>query len=362
VSGVRRVIVGGLISTALFVVPVNTSAADTTFSAKKQVVTLTLQVDVFAGKNVRTAPDGSPIDQYFKTVVEDTWGAAFTKFNSLDCYHLELKLDFELYDINDTGRDGSHKLYVGTEQRGWKGTGWDGAPKETTRNGDTGDGTRSFENNRKGDIPWNAPPTVVAHEFGHLLGLGDDRENGKPKNGRDGTVMVGGAEGVDVNVMQEIDIDLLDRIGEVLKHTKQGLPKCQGWNGPIKTTYFASGLGVTCTAEENGTVSLAVVDGEVSGTIEASGSETCTGPVSSITEPTAIVLRVIGTFEDRAFRLDVSEVIGDHALTPSCVTGVIEIPVEHGTGSAQLTFNSVPGYTTTCDIEVERRIADAAVG
>lgn len=358
----RRALVVVLVALAMpAVLPATPAAADTTFKAKGPVVTITLQVDVFAGRNVRTGPDGTPIDEYFKKVVEDTWGEAFKKLNSLDCYKLELNLDFELFDVNKEGRDGSHKLYVGTDRRGWKGVGWDGAPKETSRNGD-GDGTRSFENDRKGDIPVNAPPYVVAHEFGHLLGLGDDRKDGAPKPGYGlADVMVGGVPGTDVNQTPVIDTKVLDRIGKVLK--EKGLPKCQSWNGPIRTTYLASFEDVTCTAEENGTVTLGVVDGEVSGTIEASGSETCTGAASSITEPTAVVILVAGTLEDGEFQLRYTEVIGDHALTPSCFTDPrFDIPVERGTGSAEFIGNQVPGYTTTCNITVERQADDEPVG
>lgn len=353
------------------VVPAEPAAAETTFKPKGREVTITLKVDVFAGENVRTTPDGTPIHEYFKTVVQDTWGAAFKRLNSLDCYHFELTLDFELFDVNDDGRDGSHKLYVGTEQRGWKGTGWDEAPKETARNGD-GDGTRSFENNRVGDIPVNATAYVVAHEFGHLLGLGDDRRNGAPKPGYGlADVMVGGVPGVDLGQTPAIDTKVIDRIGEVLKDTKQGLPKCRAWNGPIRSTtqvtMTVSGVTIECTGEENGTVTLAVVDDAVSGTLEASGSVTCTGPVSTSTEPTAVAIRLTGTLEDGAFRLKLGrggqDITGSYTITPPCVARPFEIPVARGTGSVEL----IPGdivapWTVTCTIMVERQSDDEPVG
>ena len=324
------------------------------------MVTITLMVDVFASEEVSTTEDGTPIHKYFKTVVENTWGAAFKGLNSLDCYKLELVLDFQLFDVNDKGRDGgAHKLYVGTERRGWRGTGWDHAPKETSLDPNTGDGTRSFENNRVGDIPVNAPPYVVAHEFGHLLGLGDDREDGAPKPGYAlADVMVGGVEGTDVDQTPVIDTKVLDRIGEVLKSTQQGLPKCQAWSGPVRTTYLASFERITCTAEENGTITVGVVDGEVSGTIDTAGSETCAGT----TEPTASVIHLTGSFEDHEFSLSYSEVVGDHALTPNCLVEFpAKIRVERGTGSIELMNNQVAGYNITCNLTIEREADDEPV-
>ncbi|MGQ0803360.1 MAG: hypothetical protein ACT4PI_05795 [Actinomycetota bacterium] len=364
----RRALVVVLLAViASVALPAAPAAAETTVDPNGNVVRITIPVDI-VGAEGKTSPDGTmSLVDYWEKILNDTWGAAFGQIPYKNCYRLELKLKLTAQGRNFDSTDGRHRIIVSAPTGGltFDGTGFDGT-KETSRNRTTGDSTGSLENDRDGAIPVDAAPTVVAHEFGHLMGLGDDRKDGAPKNGRDGTMMVGGVPGVDVNVVQRIDKVLIDRLGSIieryLKDQGKKLPKCQAWNGPIRTTYMASIAGVTCTAEESGSVTLGVVDGEVSGIIEASGSETCTGPASTITEPTAIVLRLIGTFEDREFQLDVSEVIGDHALTPSCITGIIEIPVERGTGSAELVGNFVPGYTTTCNLMVERQSDDEPVG
>jgi hypothetical protein len=160
-----------------------------------------------------------------------------------------------------------------------------------------------------------------------------------------------------------IDQALIDRIGTQVEKLLGGL-HCLTFSGPIRTTYTASIAGVTCTAEENGPVTLGVVDKKVTGVIDASGSETCVGAAGSITEPTAVVIRVTGTFEDGEFRLRYNEVTGDHALTPAClVEQPIEITVERGAGSVELVNDQVPGYTITCNITLKREAdEDEAVG
>ena len=364
----RRPLLVSLITLGLLVLA-EPATAETTIDPNGSVVKITIPVDV-VGARGKTGPDGTtPLVDYWQQIVNDTWGAAFNTLPYKNCYRFELKLDLTARGDDFDATTGRHRIIVSAPTGGltFDGTGFDGT-RETSRNRTTGDDTGSFENDRDGAIPVDAARTVVAHEFGHLMGLGDDRENGRPKNGRDGTMMVGGVPGVDVNVVQRIDRQLITRMGETIERYlkdqgKDPLEPCEAWNGPMTTSYTASIAGVMCTAEENGTVKLAVVDGKVSGTIDTSGSETCTGAGSTITEPTAIVMQLAGTLENGEFRLDVRDVTGDHSLTPSCFTqATIDIPVERGTGQAEFTSNLVPGYTTTCNITVERQTNDERVG
>jgi hypothetical protein len=146
------------------------SAAQTTaVPSKGNEITVTIKVDIFASKDLRSAPDGTPLDDYWEKVLTETWGQAFDHLPYKNCYKLQLALDLKLKDINDKARDGAHRIYVKTGAQGFTGVGWDGAD-DTVRNPNTGDGTRSYEHARSGDLPYNAPPTVVAHEFGHIMG------------------------------------------------------------------------------------------------------------------------------------------------------------------------------------------------
>jgi hypothetical protein len=64
------------------------------------------------------------------------------------------------------------------------------------------------------------------HEFGHLLGLGDDYDDdGEPLPGREGTVM-GGPGGGSV-----VDRNLLDRLAELARGAGEDVPSCAEWAG-----------------------------------------------------------------------------------------------------------------------------------
>ena len=88
-------------------------------------------------------------------------------------------------------------------------------------------------------MPSDVTPTVLTHEIGHVVGLGDDRDdNGKALPGRDGTVMVGGARQSDGTLVApdtklRIDKSRVDRIGKQLENL--GKLTCGvAWNGPIE--------------------------------------------------------------------------------------------------------------------------------
>ena len=100
----RPLIVASVLTAALLVAAAMPAAAETTPTPDGNVIKINIAVDVFAGKNARTGPDGTPIDEYFKTVVKNTWGAAFDKLPYKSCFKLELALDIKLYDINAKGR------------------------------------------------------------------------------------------------------------------------------------------------------------------------------------------------------------------------------------------------------------------
>ena len=256
------------------------AAAETTAKLDGNVITITMTIDVVDAKG-KTSPDGTmSLVDYWNQILNDTWGAAFNQLPYKSCFKLALKVKLKERGPGFDAREGNHRILVGAASGGgFEGTGFDGAP-ETTRNSKTGDGTRSFEQDRDGAIPVDAPPTVVAHEFGHLLGLGDDRANGAPKNGRNGTMMVGGVPGVDPNVVQKIDKNLVNRIGEVIrKHLEnQGkkLPKCEVWEGTLNTSLTQVGdvNPDPCPGpdEIQGTARFVVnANGKVTGTYDLTG-------------------------------------------------------------------------------------------
>lgn len=280
-------------------VPAAPTAATTTPKVKGGVVTIQVRVDVIGAKGQK-GPDGQPLVKYWEQIIDDTWADAFDRMPYKNCYRLKLKLKLKARGRNAAARDGWHVIHVtGESPGGWRGAGWEGVP-ETSRRPATGDGTRSFEHGRDGTIPVNAPPTIVAHEFGHLFGLGDDRKGGKAKPGREGTLMVGGVPGVDPDQPQRIDQDLIDRIGDAIRKHLQNegkkLPKCETWSG----TFRSSNTGSSCTGSAEGDIRLAVAGAEVTGTIDASETQSCP-PVGGYTYSGSFAFT--GTFDGEEFRL-----------------------------------------------------------
>lgn len=123
-------------------------------------------------------------------------------------------------------------------------------------------------------------PRDFAHEFGHLLGLGDDYgADGRPVPGREGTLMDNG---------DEIDQVLLDRLADLVRRSGTRLPEC--WEGAYSGTVRDECGGRPAEWTVEGTFSIAV---DQSGTAKYEGEHTvtgsCLGPTSgSLTTPISI--------------------------------------------------------------------------
>lgn len=308
----------GLVSVSAVIATVLVAAAppvsaETTATVKGKVVTIHVSVDVYGGEG-QTGPNGERLDEYWKQVLKDTWGTAFDHLPYKNCVKFELDVDIKLRKRTADNREGRHRLHVTASRTpgDWENVGWGGAP-ETSRDSATGDGSRSFENDRFGTLPVNAPPAVIAHEFGHLMGLGDDRENGHAKNGRDGTLMVGGVPGVDPTRPLRIDQNLIDRIAgqikKALEDKGKSLPECETWKGTGKGTVQSSGCA---PVSQSVRLTLAIVEhGKVNGTgTTTAGAYTCDNgasiPVMSNT------YTFTGTKTDDAFDLTSSDGVSVH--------------------------------------------------
>jgi hypothetical protein len=118
-----------------------------------------------------------------------------------------------------------------------------------------------------GIMPADATPTVINHEIGHLIGLGDDRtDDGNALPTREKTLMVGGAklpDGTFTNANSKLKIDkqLVDRIGDQLANL--GKITCgQAWNGTLNGTGENRGIA-TCPdpSSHTGTFTMTVKPG-----------------------------------------------------------------------------------------------------
>ncbi|MGQ0803359.1 MAG: hypothetical protein ACT4PI_05790 [Actinomycetota bacterium] len=336
--GLVIVLVAVIASVAL---PAAPAAAGTTVDPNGNVVTITIPIDV-VGAEDKTSPDGTmSLVDYWEKILNDTWGAAFDTIPYKNCYRFELKLKLTAQGRDFDSTKGRHRILVGAPTGGltFDGTGFDGT-EETSRNHATGDGTRSLEHDRDGAIPVDAPPTVIAHEFGHLFGLGQDSENGAPKSGHDlDDVMVGGVPGADLTRNPDIDKKVIDRIGKIIERylkdqNKKPLPKCQTWKGPINGSISAPGCSPTNPSVE-GDIEVGVVRNRVVGT--GSWVEQAYSCGGTTVGPFDLSFPITGTKTDDQFNLELGPDALSMTIVDSTASGSFEVFGAGGFGSS-LTF------------------------
>jgi hypothetical protein len=146
-------------------------------------------------------------------------------------------------------------------------------------------------------------PEDYAHEFGHLLGLGDDyRRSGLPIPERNGTLMDNG---------DRIDQNLFDRLRDVIEDAGTELPCSQTWQAKAHVDIdqtLPSGDECRTTGDAEGQLTVAV-DGTISGSLAATETEQCTFGFDRTRSD--LVLALQGTASDTA--LTVSHTSGTTA-------------------------------------------------
>jgi hypothetical protein len=108
-----------------------------------------------------------------------------------------------------------------------------------------------------------------AHEFGHLLGLGDDYDGNGALPGRDGTLMADG---------DLIDANLVNRLTDLARDASDEVPECETWETTLRVQVddrLPSGDRCQVDGDARGDI-LVAADGRISGTLEAVEKETCT--------------------------------------------------------------------------------------
>ena len=286
-----RVLAVVVVASALLVLPSTPVAANTTVKVDGNDVVITVAVDCVGCKGKKT-PDGTDLAKYWEKTVEDAWNAAFDKYPYCSKYKFKLKVDIKARRDNFTATKGRHRILVGEPGSGLAQTGWDGV-YEPTPGGDPGqrspDGTRYYQNDGDGAMGADATPTVIIHEFGHVIGLGDDRDSqGNALPNRGPTIMIGGARLPDGTVVTpdtklKIDKNLIDRIGDQLVNL--GKVTCgQVWKGTIHHTVTSS------TSSGGPCPNPVIVDGKVQLIVKPNGAVVGTYDLTGcgVSEPHAV--------------------------------------------------------------------------
>lgn len=246
--------------------PVSGAAADTgsgtTATSEGGGVVITVRIDVCCAANANQRVVFDRIVQNDVTQAEAEWNRALGKLPYRDCYPIKVAFRARLLNKGDKPSTHAHQIkddFV-LAGRGHVNVRGDVDP--------TLDTAAVYKQPVTGELFESVMSVRTwAHEFGHLMGLGDDYRDGpdgKPvplKETRRGTLMAGGTL---------IDQDLADRLGHLAADAGLKLPGC--WSGTLHAkSSQIFGSGAQCVDEEWDIKLNLVVLGDGSVTGQGSG-------------------------------------------------------------------------------------------
>jgi hypothetical protein len=307
----------------------------------------------------------------------DVWNKGFAGTLASGCFDVELDLVLDFIEPGEGSSGQGHDVFIsqGFFPRF-------SSPQLTTET--TNDDTAEvFTTNGTAYLPprmFLPDARGLAHELGHMFGLGDDftrDAEGNPVTlpGREGTLMEGG---------DLVDQTLVDRIGDLGRRSGASLPEC--WQGTANVTssaVYPDAAHSTCrdgwqldfafAASPEGTI-----DGQ--GTAELTSGPTCPFPIPAISsthvdyqvlgEETAggfsLRFALSGETVDGAFFAGFYSVFGNPASPSGGPPVVVAVSGTSGTGEGMWQFQSeVPPpatYSANGTITIECATCEEAVG
>lgn len=276
------------------------------------VVTITIPIAVPDVTMRNSAGVRMPMSEYVEQAGEAVWNAALAGLRYRSC--LTFVVDVDAYNAGiGAARVGDHRI----------GGGWPPTYRSYVFVPLTPDDSPRAQADHRGPYEYEATgnwgpddEVTVAHELGHLMGLGDDYSDvggsfrdvtSIPAPGREGTLMAGG---------DLIDQALVDRLGSLIE---QDLPEC--WTGTMESETRRDYQGLGSCSDSWSTILRFTID--VDGTLSGDGVATlksgpaCTFP--GLTGPfvTGEKFSVGGTANDTEINLTV----GVEGLTAEPATG-----------------------------------------
>lgn len=311
------------------------SSSGTQVAVDAPIVTITVTIDmVFNDPNAEGTQE--TVDSIEQAIM-DYWNDAFDEFGN-QCVYFNLVVEINPVPksaLREIPLDGGRSTMVTTPGHHtviWEGSGPNAPWPETFDPYDSDlvappgeDYTSPYAHDLW--AIWSGhldTPRDYAHEFGHLLGFGDDVGRfGVPLPGREGTLMDNG---------DEIDQVLIDRLNDVVRDSGKKLPEC--WEGTITGTSTA--LRGPCDVRYEGEITIVASD---DGTATLEGTITTTGTGGCPFEPSTSSLgsnpgqRTPSGFEFPGFLIanagiDVSGNHGTGTTTGQTADGIYEYRFE----------------------------------
>ena len=332
-----------LLSAPLALVAAQPARATTFVMVEGSVVTVTISLSVPEVTMRDSAGRRMPMSEYVEQAGEAIWNAALADLAYRDCFVLRVDVDANGVPAGGTARSGDHRIGYNPSPTFRSFVNVPLAEGESTRAQEDGVGPYDYS----GTGVWGPIDEVtVAHELGHLMGLGDDyRDVGGtyrdvrsiPAPGREGTLMAGG---------DRIDQELVDRLGSLLDRI-YGLPEC--WTGTLRGSWTTSTAGCSGSAFE-GKVVLTVVNNDIlEGTLNLVESVDCLG-----FEPKYEGSAVLGgTFDGQTFHIT-AETFSGGVNVWGCGLPAIQVSTP-GAAAGDWTASIPPDSAYDCHLTLERQ-------
>lgn len=332
------------------------SSGGTTVSVDGSVVTITVTIDlILGGVGTRELPEGAQeAANSLASDIENYWNPALVRYGT-DC--LELRLDVVINPLPHSQPPPSF-LFQGLDRPG----SWVTEPGHHVvfwGEGNHGMNPPPPETYDPYDDDGIAPPGEdygspfdhelwamwspelgdirgAAHEFGHLLGFGDDYDaNGDPLPGREGTLMADG---------DLIDQNLVNRLADLARDAGNALPAC--WEGTASITTSSVNPEASCQDGWDlkftfGVSAEGTIDGQ--GTAELASTPTCSFPIDPVPWIDHHEYQVFGEETANGFSIRFSGV----RKTPANGTEVGGMPSIYAEAGAQPVEIAVSGNSGT---------------